>query len=81
MTTIKLSTAKAHLGRYAREAAERKEFLISDHNRPIAKLTAVTEINPRQGITPQLGLMEGQMRIPDDFDAPLEDFEADFYGA
>jgi hypothetical protein len=32
------------------------------------------------GIRPTLGLFDGQAKIPDDFDAPMEAFESDFYG-
>jgi hypothetical protein len=28
----------------------------------------------------KLGLLEGQFKVPDDFTAPLPDFEADFHG-
>lgn len=79
MDTIKLSEAKAHLGRYAREAAKGKRILITDRNRAMAVLSGVE--GHGKGIRPRLGLMNGQARIPDDFDAPLEELEADFYGS
>lgn len=79
MNSIKLSEAKAHLGRYAREAAKGKRFLITDRNRAMAVLCEVDR--EPSGIRPRIGLMEGQACIPDDFDAPLEDFEKDFYGS
>ena len=78
MDSIKLSEAKAHLGRYAREAAKGKRILITDRNRAMAVLSGV---DPElSGIRPRVGLMEGKARIPDDFDAPLEEFEKDFDG-
>lgn len=79
MESIKLSEAKAHLGRYAQAAARGKKIMITDRNRPMAVLTAVDEA-PR-GIRPKIGLMDGRISIPEDFDAPLEDFERDFYGS
>jgi prevent-host-death family protein len=78
MTTIKLSQAKAHLGRYAKEVSTGKSFIISDHNQPVAMLSSVPD--EKLGVIPKLGTMEGMARIPDDFDAPMEEFEADFYG-
>lgn len=79
MDTIKLSEAKAHLGKYAREAANGKRILITDRNRAMAVLAGV---EPEfSGIRPQVGLMQGRARIPEDFDAPMRDFENDFYGA
>jgi antitoxin (DNA-binding transcriptional repressor) of toxin-antitoxin stability system len=79
MTTIKLSEAKAHLGRYARKAAQGQQFIIADRNTPLAIIGPAPQ--PDSGIRPKLGLMTGQATIPEDFDAPLESFETDFYGA
>ncbi|HKJ91420.1 MAG TPA: type II toxin-antitoxin system Phd/YefM family antitoxin [Oceanipulchritudo sp.] len=79
MDTVKLSEAKAHLGRYAREAAQGKRILITDRNRAMAVLSGV---EPELcGIRPRVGLMDGKARIPEDFNAPLEGFEKDFYGS
>lgn len=77
MDSIKLSEAKAHLGRYTREVAKGKRILITDRNRAVAILSGV-EAGSR-GIRPRLGLMEGKAQIPDDFDAALEGFEKDYY--
>ncbi len=78
MTTIKLSEAKAHLGRYARKAAQGQQFIIADRNKPVAVIGPAPQ--PHSCVRPKLGLMTGQATIPDDFDAPLNDFENDFYG-
>jgi len=79
MDTIKLSEAKAHLGRYARAVAKGKRILITDRNRAVAVLTGVA--SETKGIRPKIGLMDGKVGIPENFDAPLEDFEKDFYGS
>ena len=78
MKTIKLSEAKAHLGQYLRAAEEGEEFVISNRNRPIALLRGVQDVD--RGVRPKLGLMDGRVRIPDDFDAPLGEFERNWYG-
>lgn len=78
MTTIKLSEAKAHLGRYARKAAQGQQFIIADRNKPVAVIGPAPQ--PDSGVRPKLGLMTGQATISEDFDAPLESFENDFYG-
>lgn len=78
MTTIKLSEAKAHLGRYARKAAKGEHFIIADRNKPVAVIGPAT--SPALGTRPKLGLKAGSAKIPEDFDAALEDFEHDFYG-
>ncbi len=79
MKTIKLSEAKAHLGRYAREAARGEVIIITDHNREMARLTG--QPDGLAGIRPKVGLMEGEARIAEDFDAPLSTFETDYYGS
>ena len=78
MTTIKLSEAKAHLGRYAHQAAQGQQFIIADRNKPVAVIGPAPQ--PDVGIRPKIGLMTGKANSPDDFDAPLEHFENDFYG-
>ena len=78
MTTIKLSEAKAHLGRDAPQAAQGHQFIIADRNKPVAVIGPAPQ--PDIGIRPKIGLMSGKATIPDDFDAPLKSFENDFYG-
>ena len=78
MTTLKLSEAKAHLGRYARRAAGGDRYIISDHNKPLAVMGPCTTGTAKT--RPKVGLMDGQARIPDDFDQALPSFEAEFYG-
>jgi prevent-host-death family protein len=79
METIPLSTAKAHLGRYLRRAARGETFVLADRNRKLARLVPHEE--PPTGIRPRLGILEGKGTVPDDFDAPLPEFERDFYGS
>tara|TARA_B110001469_G_scaffold5352_1_gene5667 strand:+ start:99 stop:458 length:360 start_codon:yes stop_codon:yes gene_type:complete len=61
MTTIKLSEAKAHLGRYAHKAAQGHKFIIADRNKPVAVIGPAPQ--PDSGIRPKLGLMTGQATI------------------
>jgi prevent-host-death family protein len=76
MESLNLSEAKAHLGRYVQEAAKGKRILLTDRNRAMAVLSGVEP--ELSGIRPRIGLMDGQGRIPEDFDTPLEDFEKAF---
>lgn len=78
MTPLKLSEAKAHLGKYARRASKGEGFVVADRNKPLAKLVPIDE--NVSGVKPKMGLQDGQMRVPTDFNAPLTDFEAGFYG-
>lgn len=79
MTIIKLSEAKAHLGAYSKRVAKGESFLISNHNRPAALLTAPGD--EKKGTLPRLGLLKGKAVVPEDFDAPLPDFEKEYYGS
>ena len=79
MTTIILSEAKAHLGKYSQLASKGEVFVIANRNQPVAKLGPATD--DELGICPQIGLLAGQCTIAEDFDAPLADFEKDYYGA
>lgn len=78
MTTIKLSEAKAHLGQYTQKAVNGQTFIIANRNRPLARLMPIEDAE--LGICPRIGLLRNQCQIAEDFDAPLPDFEASYYG-
>jgi len=77
MTTLKLSEAKAHLGKYAQKAVNGESFTIANRNRPLARLIPIEDV--QCGICPKTGLLRGQIKIAEDFDAPLRDFEVSYY--
>jgi prevent-host-death family protein len=78
MTTIKLSEAKAHLGKYTQKAVNGEVFIIANRNRPMARLMPIED--DELGICPQIGLLRNQCKIAEDFDAPIPNFEASYYG-
>ena len=71
MRTVNIHAAKTHLSRLLDEVAAGEEIIIARAGKPVAKLTplTVTPAKPRR----VLGIMAGQMRISEDFDAPLPD--------
>jgi antitoxin (DNA-binding transcriptional repressor) of toxin-antitoxin stability system len=75
---VNLSKAKAHLGRYVREVQAGETVILAERNIPVAELRAL----PTSGIGVKIsvGVMDGMVEIPDDFDEPLPEFERDFYG-
>ena len=78
---VNLSEAKAHLGRYVAEASAGKVFIVCERNEPVAELRPLSTLDAPGAARPiKLGLLEGQFKVPDDFTAPLPNFEADFYG-
>jgi prevent-host-death family protein len=77
MRTVNIHEAKTHLSRLIEEVREGGEIVIARAGRPVAKLVAITPQRKKR----TLGLLAGQLTIPDDFDAPLpDDILADFEG-
>ncbi|MFC3125534.1 type II toxin-antitoxin system Phd/YefM family antitoxin [Pseudoroseomonas globiformis] len=71
MQTVNIHAAKTHLSRLVDAAAAGEEILIARAGRPIARLVPLQEVaeKPRR----RLGRLSEQVRIPEDFDAPLAD--------
>jgi len=71
MRTINIHEAKTHLSRLVEEAAKGDSFIIAKAGRPVAKVTAVDA--PAVGKKQRLGMLAGQIQVPDDFDRMGED--------
>lgn len=77
MQTINIHEAKTHLSRLVEDVAAGEEVIIAKAGRPVARLVALEKPAGRR----KLGILAGEMVIPDDFDAPLpNDILADFEG-
>jgi prevent-host-death family protein len=77
MTIVNIHDAKTHLSRLLEEVAAGAEVVIARAGKPIARLVPI-EAAPRPKL---LGLLAGQIEVPEDFDAPLPpDVLADFEG-
>lgn len=73
---VNISEAKTQLSRLVDRAAAGENIVIAKYGRPIAKLS---RLEPTRR-TIIFGLLEGQIQVPDDFDAPLpDDVLAKFY--
>ena len=73
---VNMYEAKTQLSRLVDRAAAGEDILIARHGRPIARLS---RLEPTRR-TIIFGLLEGQIEVPDDFDAPLpDDVLAGFY--
>mgnify|MGYP001613802351 CR=1 FL=1 len=68
METVNIHDAKTHLSRLLERAAAGEEIGIAKAGKPIARLVPLASLPPRR-----LGLLAGQMAVPDDYDAPLPD--------
>ena len=64
MRTVNMHEAKTHLSQLVEKAAGGEPFVIAKAGRPMVKVIPLDEAaTPRR-----LGFMEGQIRVPDDFD-------------
>ena len=70
MTTVGVGEAKTHLSELLRRVERGEEVIIERGGTPVARL--VPEQPPRR----VFGQLRGQIRIGEDFDAPLDDFTA-----
>jgi prevent-host-death family protein len=69
MERVNVHEAKTHFSRLLDRAQEGEEIVIAKAGRPVARLGPLA----RPGKKRRLGLLDGQFRIPDDFNAPLPD--------
>jgi prevent-host-death family protein len=76
-TIINIHEAKTHLSRIVDDVAAGAEVVIAKAGKPMARLVPIPEA-PRKK---KLGLLKGKIKVPDDFNAPIEDdVIADFEG-
>ena len=68
-----VAEAKAQLSDLVRRALSGQEVIIARDNKPLVKLVP---LEPRRQRKP--GSAQGQVRMSDDFDAPLDDFSEYF---
>jgi prevent-host-death family protein len=75
MRTVNIHAAKTHLSRLVEQAAAGEEIVIAKAGKPIARLCPLAEPKRKR----VLGRLEGKLRIPEDFDAPLPDEILDLF--
>lgn len=66
MRSLNIHDAKTHLSRLVDRAAQGEAFIIAKAGKPMVKVVPLDEpvAAPRQ----RLGFMQGEIRVPDDFD-------------
>lgn len=69
MRTVNIQEAKTHLSRLLEEVAAGEEIIIAKAGKPMARLVPLDSAPKKR----RLGLLKGQLNIPEDFDAPLPD--------
>lgn len=64
MTTVNIHEAKTHLSRLVEQAAKGESFVIAKKGKPLVKVVALdAPAKPRR-----LGVLAGEITVPDDFD-------------
>jgi prevent-host-death family protein len=66
-TIVTMHQAKSSLSQLVKRAANGETIFIGSYGRAEAVLTSAASAKPKK----RLGLLEGKLTIPDDFDAPL----------
>jgi prevent-host-death family protein len=64
---VSMHQAKSSLSQLVKRAADGETIFIGSYGRAEAALTSAASAKPKK----RLGLLEGKLNIPDDFDAPL----------
>lgn len=67
-TVVNIHHAKTHLSKIVDEAAAGREVIIAKAGRKVVRLVPV-EAKPR---AKKFGGLKGRIRVPDDFNAPLD---------
>ncbi len=66
-TIVPMHQAKSSLSQLVKRAASGETIFIGSYGRAEAVLTSAASARPKK----RLGLLEGKLIVPDDFDAPL----------
>ena len=66
---INIHEAKTHLSRIVDEVAAGAEVIIAKAGKPMARLMPIAAVRRPK----KLGLLKGKIKVPDDFNAPLDD--------
>ncbi|MCL4460127.1 MAG: type II toxin-antitoxin system prevent-host-death family antitoxin [Nitrospirae bacterium] len=78
MKTVNIHEAKTHLSRLIEEAARGDSFIIAKAGKPLVKVTRLEA--PASTESRRIGFMEGQILVPDDFNAMGSEEIGDLFG-
>lgn len=78
MTIVNMHEAKSQLSKLVARAEAGEEVVIARDGKPAVRLTPIPA-EEGTWASRVVGMWTGQVWISDDFDAPMPDFEADFY--
>lgn len=73
MPTVNVHEAKTQLSRLLEAAEAGEDIVIARAGRPVVRLVPVRQARRK------LGLMQGRFKVPEDFDAPLDERMLDLF--
>ena len=71
MHKVTVHEAKTHLSRLIREVLNGEEVIIAKRDKPLVKLIIYKENTPER----KIGTAKGLVKMEDDFDEPLKEFQ------
>ena len=77
MKTVNMHDAKTNLSRLVAGAVAGEPFIIARAGKPLVKVEALEQPDAPAG---RLGMLEGKIQVPDDFDRMFEDEIAEMFG-
>ena len=76
---VNMHEAKTHLSRLVDEAAAGQPFVICKAGKPLVRVTPLTQSSDAAPVPSRLGMLRGQISVPDDFDRMGQETMADLF--
>ena len=79
MKQVNMHEAKTHLSRLVDEAAAGQSFVICKAGKPMVRVTPLNQPDAAAPVRSRLGMLRGQLSVPDDFDRMGQEEIADLF--
>ena len=79
MKQVNMHEAKTHLSRLVDEAAAGQSFVICKAGKPMVRVTPLNPSDEAAPVRSRLGMLRGQLSVPDDFDRMGQEEIADLF--
>lgn len=79
MKQVNMHEAKTHLSRLVDEAAAGQAFVICKAGKPMVRVTPLNQPDAAAPVRSRLGMLRGQLSVPDDFDRMGQEEIADLF--
>lgn len=71
MLQVNIHEAKTNLSKLIQKVINGEDVVIAKGNNPLVKITLINEVQPER----KLGSAKNKIKISEDFDNPIDDFE------